>query len=406
MLVDSAHLSYCTNIHAGDGWQEHFDALKTNLPKVKQRLSPDRAFGIGLRISNRASHELQSEENFQEFTNWLDANDMYIFTMNGFPYGEFHHEEVKENVHSPDWTSTDRLFYTLRLIGILAKFLPDGMDGGISTSPLSYRRWFKTEETKKIATQVATRNIIEVVEQLYRIKHVSDKILHLDIEPEPDGLLETGDEFLNWYHEYLIPIGRQHFQNKFNLDEGKADEVIKTHVRLCYDVCHFALGYEDHEEMMRKLEAEQILIGKFQISAALKANLPKEPRKRQMVTQAFAEFDEPTYLHQVIAQTDTGKIRRYKDLPDALADADHPDTQDATEWRAHFHVPVFLSEYELLESTQQDILKVLDLHKEKRRTAHIEVETYTWNVLPKDLKRPLEDSIIRELTWVRDELTK
>src|SRR5690606_29666103 len=403
MLVDSVHLSYCTNIHAGDSWDEHFEALKYNLPKVKKELSPERPFGIGLRVSNRASQELQSEDNFLAFEQWLEENEMYVFTMNGFPYGEFHNEEVKENVHAPDWTSTDRLFYTLRLIGILAKLLPEGMDGGISTSPLSYRHWFETNEDREQEIQNSTRNIIEAVEQLNRIKTVSNKTLHLDIEPEPDGLLETGDEFLSWYNNYLIPLGRQHFQEKFGLDQDKIDELIKDHVRLCYDVCHFALGYEDHEKMMEKLDRENILIGKFQISAALKAILPKETNQRQQIIRAFSEFNESTYLHQVIANTSTGKKRRYRDLPDAIKDIDNVNTN---EWRAHFHVPVFLSKYENLQSTQEDILQVLNLHKKKHRSPHIEVETYTWNVLPEALKLPLDESIIRELQWVRNELMK
>lgn len=402
MLVDSVHLSYCTNIHAGDSWGEHFQALKDNLPRVKQKLSPSSPFGIGLRVSNLASQELQSEENFEAFKEWLAINDMYIFTMNGFPYGEFHHEIVKENVHAPDWTSTDRLFYTLRLIGILAKLLPDGMDGGISTSPLSYRHWFEAK-TQEDVMQVATRNILEVVEQLNRINLVSNKIIHLDIEPEPDGLLETGDEFIDWYNNYLIPLGRQHFLDKFNFETDKADEIIKQHVRICYDVCHFALGYEDHERMMDKLKNEGILIGKFQVSAALKAHLPEDPNHRKQLVHAFAQFNEPTYLHQVIAKTNSGKILRYRDLPEAITEAERT---DVNEWRSHFHVPVFLAEYELLQSTQTDILKVLNLHKSQNCTNHIEVETYTWNVLPQDLKLPIDESIQRELEWVRNELTK
>lgn len=403
MLIDSVHLSYCTNIHAGDSWSEHFEALKSNLPRIKEKLSPKQAFGIGLRVSNLASQELQSEENFEQFKKWLEENDMYVFTMNGFPYGEFHREKVKENVHTPDWTSTDRLFYTLRLIGILVKLLPEGMDGGISTSPLSYRHWFSTPTERENAMQTATRNIVEVAEQLYRVKSVSNKTLHIDIEPEPDGLLETGDEFLDWYNNYLIPLGRKHFKDKFKLGEDEVDSLIKDHVRLCYDVCHFALGYEDHKEMILKLEKENIQIGKFQISAALKAKLPEDGDTRKEIIQAFSEFDESTYLHQVIANTKDGGKLRYRDLPEAIADDNNKGT---TEWRAHFHVPVFLADYELLQSTQEDILEVLDLHKEKQRTPHIEVETYTWNVLPETLKLPLDESIIRELQWVRDELMK
>lgn len=403
MLIDSVHLSYCTNIHAGDDWDEHLRALQDNIPLIKKQLAPNQPFGIGLRISNRASQDLQSEEVFQAFQTWLRKNDVYVFTVNGFPYGEFHNEAVKENVHAPDWTTTDRLFYTLRLIGLLAKLLPKDVDGGISTSPLGYRHWFATETEKKKAMQTATMNIIQVVEQLSRIKSISNKILHLDIEPEPDGLLETGDEFLEWYRDYLIPLGREHFRSKFNKDGEQSDALIKEHVRLCYDVCHFALGYENHEKMIEKLEYQGISIGKFQISAALKANLSDGLSERTETIKAFAEFNESTYLHQVIAKKTDGKLLRYRDLPEAITDAQNPDTR---EWRAHFHVPVFLSKYELLQSTQSDIVKVLNLQRKKRRTPHVEVETYTWNVLPRKLKLPMHESITRELQWVKNELTK
>jgi hypothetical protein len=157
--------------------------------------------GIGLRLSNSASIDLMNSEELNTFKIWLNQQQSYVFTMNGFPYGDFHHTVVKDQVHAPDWTSRERVDYTRRLFNILAELLPEGMEGGISTSPLSYRHWFSSEDLAKKATEKATKHIIEVAEQLYKIKRERGITMHLDIEPEPDGLLETGAEFIEWYEK-------------------------------------------------------------------------------------------------------------------------------------------------------------------------------------------------------------
>lgn len=397
MLTKLGHLTYCTNIHVGESWSAHFEALKFNFPLIKKEMSPLNPMGIGLRLSNEASVDLREGKNLLEFKNWLAAEGAYVFTMNGFPYGEFHHTVVKDDVHSPDWTSEKRVSYTLRLVDILAELLPEGMDGGISTSPLSYRHWFQTAEDKQHAMKLATENILKVVVKMNKLKMRTSQIIHLDIEPEPDGLLETGAEFIEWYNEFLIPMGLEYFNRELGLAAGEAVRIVKRHVRLCYDICHFALGYEDHASVIKKLAIEDIKIGKFQVSAALKAKIPRNDGERQLIAAAFAEFDEPTYLHQVIAQNTDGSLTRYRDLPAAL---EAMNAESVNEWRAHFHVPIFEQNYGLLESTQADIIEVLDIHREKNLSPHLEVETYTWGVLPTELKIAMHRSIIRELDWV------
>ncbi|TCK84858.1 metabolite traffic protein EboE [Albibacterium bauzanense] len=403
MLTSEGHLTYCTNIHAGNDWPDHFASLKENFPLIKNDISPNASMAIGLRLSNEASVALADSQKFEEFKRWLAQEDAYVFTMNGFPYGEFHNTVVKDQVHTPDWTTPERLSYTLRLADILLKLLPEGMDGGISTSPLSYRYWFDTEEAKEKATISATQNIIAVVEHMYKQKLETAKVLHLDIEPEPDGMLETGPEFLNWYNDYLLPLGKKYFSETLNLSDEESEAILKEHVRLCYDVCHFALGYENHSEVVQQLKENGIKIGKFQISAALKASLPEDQKDRASIKAAFAEFNEATYLHQVIAQKNDESLLRYRDLPPALADTNDTDVK---EWRAHFHVPIFESNFGLLQSTQSDILEVLKLQEELQLCQHFEVETYTWGVLSPELKLALPSSISRELLWVQPLLDK
>ncbi|MDN3585961.1 metabolite traffic protein EboE [Pedobacter aquatilis] len=387
MEINSAHLTFCTNIYAGEGWLAHFAVLKDSFPVLKAQLSPEKSMGIGLRLSNLASIELLENNHLEDFKKWLSEVDGYVFTMNGFPYGGFHHTRVKDQVHAPDWTTQERVDYTIRLFKILTELLPEGMDGGISTSPLSYKPWFSNTNDRETATATATNNILKVAEALQEIKNRTGKTLHLDIEPEPDGFLESGPEFIHWYEQVFLKTGK--------LDEA----ILKQHICLCYDVCHFAIGYEPHTAIIDELKNKGISIGKIQISAALKAKLPGEVSERTAVISELARFDEPTYLHQVIAKQNNGSLVRYPDLSNALADRDNA---NSTEWRAHFHVPIFVEDMGLVQSTQSDIKAVLDHQKKHRFTNHLEVETYTWEVLPTALKAPLNDSIVRELQWVKN----
>ncbi|GAC1525185.1 MAG: metabolite traffic protein EboE [Sediminibacterium sp.] len=396
MQTANGHLTYCSNIHAGESWAEHFAKLQQHIPLIKEKISPLQPFGIGLRLSNLASLELRKAENMETFQQWLQSNDCYVFTMNGFPYGEFHHTKVKDQVHAPDWTTAQRVSYTIRLVQILSALLPEGVEGGISTSPLSYRFWHQSDELAAVF-ETATLNILQVVEQLVQIKKTTGKLIHIDIEPEPDGLLGESRDFLDWYMQYLLPLGIPYLQERFGYNEAMADAVIKEHVQLCYDVCHFAICYEEHAAVIAQIRSLGIKTGKIQISAALKATMPAEMQSRAPVTEAFGCFNEPVYLHQVVARQKDGQLKRYADMPDALSDADNPAT---TAWRAHFHVPLFIESYGVLQSTQQDIEQVLAIQQRDPFTSHLEIETYTWEVLPNEMRLPLSESIIREMQWV------
>jgi hypothetical protein len=396
MRTSYGYLTYCTNIHAGESWDDHFAALRQNIPGIKKKISDDQPFGIGLRLSHQASLQIQEKENLKIFKDWLKQEDCYVFTMNGFPYGGFHHTKVKDQVHAPDWTTTERVAYTIRLFNILAELLPDGMEGGISTSPLSYKYWHTADKQQDVFRQT-TKNILQVVEHLIEIKKTTSKLLHLDIEPEPDGLLESGPEFFDWYERYLLPMGQEHLQKQIGYASEKSAQAIREHMQLCYDVCHFAVGYEAHAAVIKQLHEKKIKVGKIQISAALKAAMPDEQTKRDQVVQAFRQFNESTYLHQVVARQEDGSLKRYPDLPEALNDSGNTSTK---EWRSHFHVPLFVQDYGLLKSTQEDIREVLSIHCKQPFTNHLEVETYTWEVLPDALKAQISESIIREVEWV------
>ncbi|MEB8330376.1 metabolite traffic protein EboE [Flavobacteriaceae bacterium KMM 6897] len=396
LIQNKFHVTYCSNIHPGEDWDTTFLNLKEYIPRVKGEVSMDAAFGIGLRLSNTASLQLNRGNNLEDFKFWLAQNDCYVFTMNGFPYGDFHNTEVKDKVHAPDWTTKERLDYTKRLFGQLAYLLPKGMSGGISTSPISYKHWHTNKEQRTYALNTGSKHLAEIILNLQELEITTGKHLHLDIEPEPDGLLENTAEFIDFYKNYLVPIAREEIVSRLGVNEQDAEQLIKRYITLCYDICHYSLAFEVPAFTFGLMKKEGIAIGKIQVSSALKIIF--EEGKEEQIWNSLARFNEPTYLHQVTEKKD-GKVRVYNDLPMVLNDR-----KSHKELRAHFHVPIFLEMFDDLYSTQDQILSTLAYLEEHFITEHLEVETYTWDVLPETLKVDLGQSIIRELMWLKERM--
>ena len=396
LFKDKYHITYCTNIHPGQDWEQTFYSLKDYVPTIKSAVSKDQTFGLGLRLSNKASEELNQGDRLAKFKTWLEEQGLYVFTMNGFPYGNFHNERVKENVYLPDWTSRSRVDYTKRLFEQLALLIPKEMEGGISTAPIGYKHRFSDDISRREAFKKSAEHICEVVIQLYELEKTTGTYLHLDIEPEPDCLIENSKELVSFFQSYLLPSAQEILKNKLGLSTSQIPEIVLKYVTVCYDICHFSLAYESPGETFKRLEEFGIKIGKIQVSAALKILFERHEAKK--IWDTLERFDEPTYLHQV-TERDGGQVKTYPDLPDVLGRK-----ASFSELRAHFHVPIFLEEFDALYSTQDQILEVISYLKRVPITKHLEVETYTWEVLPSSLKLDLSESIIRELTWLTEKL--
>ncbi|MBI3911956.1 MAG: metabolite traffic protein EboE [Armatimonadetes bacterium] len=393
------HLTYCTNIHPGDGWEEVFANLRHYAPALKERLSPGRPFGIGLRLSSRESEELLAGDRLARFKDYLDRHGLYVFALNGFPYGSFHRQVVKSAVFAPDWREEERVRYTLCLVEILKRLLPEGVEGGISTTPLSYKRWIGRDT--RSAWERITRNLARIAGTLVRVQQEEGRYLHLDIEPEPDGLVENSAELVNFYETRLLPCGAPVLADALNVPIEQARQYLLDHVQICYDTCHMAVEYENPETALERFARARIKVGRLQISAALQVPLPADEGGRAPLAQQLAPFAESVYLHQVIERVADGNLRRYPDLPDALT---HLQELAARQWRIHFHVPLFTERYGPFGATQDHIRAVFALLGRTAFTRHLEIETYTWDVLPLGLKGELLESIEREYRWVLDAL--
>lgn len=358
------HLTYCTNIHPGESWAEVRANIEHHVVAVKSRVAPERSFGVGLRLSARAARELATGGELAAFRELLAARDLYVFTINGFPYGAFHGTRVKEAVYRPDWLEEERVSYTTQLADLLAALLPDGIDGSISTVPGCFR-----ERATPGATAAIARNLARVAAHLADLERRTGRRIVLALEPEPCCMLETTAETAAFFTEHLRGL---------------------DHVGVCIDTCHAAVEFEDTATMLAALRAAGVAIAKVQLSAGLRIQ-PIDASARR----ALSAFTDDVYLHQVVARR-AATLTRYVDLANALA------TQTpADEWRVHFHVPIFHAEPAGFGGTQDFLSELLAHHRATPLTNHLEVETYTWDVLPAALRaEPVADAIARELRWV------
>ncbi len=397
------HLTYCTNIHPGEEWSQVFANLEQYVPVLKAQLSPREQFGVGLRLADIAARELLEGDTLSQFQSWLTEQDLYVFTLNGFPYGGFHQQVVKDQVYAPDWSKPERLDYTVRLAEILAALLPEGMDGGISTLPLSYKPWWIED---KAAWQAVLKDscfhLALITAVMVRIREQTGKLLHMDLEPEPDGLIENAAEVIDFFQEWLLPIGGAYLAERLDISQDAAEVRLLEHVGVCYDTCHFAVEYEEPTAVFARFQAAGIRIGKIQLSAAIQVTLPARAQERVKVLERLHPFAESNYLHQVIERRVDGTFYHYPDLATAVP---YLEQSSAQEWRTHFHVPIFIRDYQMLHSTQDDIVTVLDLLRTNHACRYLEIETYTWDVLPPEMKLDLLASIRQEYEWVLAKIT-
>jgi hypothetical protein len=383
------HLTYCLNVHPGESWAENFEAIKEKALAVKERVTPDQWFGLGLRLSAQAAQELNDPERRAEALDFFGANQLYPFTVNAFPHGRFHGSGVKEKVYEPDWRTDERVNYTVQVADVLASMLPDTIEGSISTVPGGFKPAIQSEDEK----QAVTRNLAICVAYLSALRDDTGRTIHLGLEPEPDCFLETTPETIAFFKDYLLTSGVEEVSRILSCDRNAADEILRRHLGICFDTCHVAMQYEDLFESLRAYEAEGIRISKVQLSAAIEGASTPE------TWQALQSFCEPTYLHQVKGKAHDGGRVAWYDLPEALAEL--PEFNDIEKLRVHFHVPLFFTGAGPIQSTVTTLTPDFLHHLRSGVCPHIEIETYTFDVLPPEVNPgDIVRSVAREYSWV------
>lgn len=358
-------LTYCSNIHPGEHWGDVLDNLNAHAIAVKQQVSPTTSFPLGLRISYRATLDINLEE-IAHFHAWCAEHDCYLLTINGFPYGTFHQQPVKVAVYEPDWRTQERVVYTKRLADLAVQLMTRPTDISISTVPIAFKTGFVESDWP-----VVRENLLAVLSHLQQIKITTGITLRLALEPEPCCVLETIAETVDFFT-------RMNFSGE-----------LRDFIGLCFDCCHQAVEFEDPQECLAALASAGIPIVKVQVSSALRA-------KGDEIAQLI-KFNEPVYLHQVVAQNTKG-VERFEDLPSFQQQLDAG--INYSECRAHFHVPIFLDHLGYCGTTRfflEAFLPQLD------PAIPLEVETYSFQNLPAHLRKDsVSESIARELQWVND----
>lgn len=393
----SPHLTYCLNVHPGETWAENFAAIRTHACAVRDRLDGMTPFGLGLRIGHRAALELSQPARRRAFVDWMKDENIYAFTINGFPYGDFHGRRVKEQVYEPDWSTIERRDYTLQLIDILAVLLPDQQEGSISTVPLGYAA--KLNSADKL-TQAAS-HLAECALTCHRLYEQTGRCIHVGLEPEPTCRLETTPQLIDYFETYLWRDGLNYILAALGCTNETAELILRRHIGVCLDTCHVALQFEEPAAMLREYNRHGIRLSKIQLSAALSCQNSVAARA------ALTEFNEPVYLHQVRTKTPDGAVDGWTDLPEGLAAlTGHPSDAPV---RVHFHVPLYWQgapgDPDQLQSTTGTLSAEFWAALRAGVCPHLEIETYTFDVLPASLRTcAIETHIEREYRWVIERL--
>ncbi len=382
------HLTYCLNVHAGESLAETLDAIRTHTLSVRDRVSSGEPFGLGLRLGSQAADELLRDDNLRRFKEFLTGENLYVFTLNGFPYGPFHGRAVKADVYAPDWRRPERRDYTNRLADIAAELARDDRPVSISTVPASYGPWITDREQSRRAAH----HLSECVMHLAGL-HERGRLVRLALEPEPDCLMEDSAGTIDFFTGPLREVARGVFRAKLGLTAEQTDALLTRHVGVCLDAAHFAVVFEEPADALARLRSAGIGAFKIHLSAALTCQPTEQARDR------LSEFADEIYLHQVKGRDAAGAVHGWADLPAALAD---PAAAKMEQWRVHYHVPLFWAGDEVLQSTRDLLTGPLAREIRAGACEHLEVETYTFSVLPEELAvaEPAQ-AIAREIDWVR-----
>jgi len=381
-------IGYCTNVHPGRDLATTQAQLDAHAVEVRRQLGGE-PMGVGLWLSRITASELrQQADGTQRFAQWLQSRGLVPYTLNGFPYGDFHGEVVKHQVYLPTWADPNRYQYTLDLAHILADLLPAcgaATTGTISTLPLGWR-----DQAAPDFWENSARQLRQLACDLEDLEHETGCHIDICLEPEPGCAVGDMPALIEFFRRYLW------------IGDTATRERNARYLSVCYDTCHAAVMHESATRNVRDLQTDGIRIGKAQISSALAIDFETLTQtQRQAAWSALQRFSEPRYLHQTVIYRAGHSPVFFADLPLALADEALSMTGC---WTIHFHVPIFVSRAGELGTTQTAIFDFINATRQAQwLPTHWEVETYAWNVLPSHLQAAtLADGIAREVAALRE----
>lgn len=375
MPFSTLPLSYCTNVHPGRTRAEVLRGLQDYTVELQRNCGGNVAAGLWL-AQPVITEILSTPDGGKRFHGDLQNLGLNCYSLNAFPYGDFHSDRVKEQVYLPKWSDPRRREYTEGCAQVLAALLPENGEGSISTMPLGFKGFGYPLNFE----QTAIAELLTTATFLHRLHQETGKIVRLAIEPEPYCLLETTPETLGFFDKLFAAA-----------DQQGLGPITRQYLGLCYDVCHQGVEFEDISESIRSLVTAGIRLNKIHITCAIRL---EQPASNKDGREALARYAEPRYLHQTLGKTSTGTLLRSVDLSADFVRQPPPEWLNSPEWRIHFHVPVHLDELGPLGTTKPQLIEALRVVRDLDHQPHLEVETYTWEVLPGvDTKRPPRDLV-------------
>jgi len=390
MPIEKPHIGYCTNVHAGTNMATIRAKLQEFAAPIAANLADSTAkLGVGLWLPFSAATELSIGSGAADFGKWLADRRLNPFTMNGFPFDNFHLPVVKHRVYLPTWGDSRRLDYTrllARILAVLQSFQPEDSAtsvGSISTLPIG---WPSDDDEQEF--ERAGANLRVLVNELQQIKRDTGRQITVAIEPEPGCLLDRCEDVLDFFAAHL------------------PDANHRRYISVCHDICHSAVMFEEQAETLQRYRVAGITVGKVQVSSAIDVPLfEMQSTERAVATEQLRQFAEDRYLHQTGCLGHDGTFRLVEDLPEWLTSDEGADDKHL---RIHFHVPIFLERFGQLRTTRSDISECIAAMQSTNAptfTGHWEVETYAWTVMPQELRTAgLGTDIAHELKWFGEQL--
>ena len=378
MSLSELPLSYCTNVHPGRSVAEVEAGLdRYTLPIARAYARP---LAAGLWLARPVVAELlESPGRVAQFTDALARRGLTCHTLNAFPYGDFHSTRVKENVYLPDWSQPERLDYTEQCASVLAAMLPAGVEGSISTLPLGFKEFHHPADFR----DTAAAQLVECARRLADLHARTGKLIRLAVEPEPFCVIETTDEAVDF------------FRNLWR--EGDRRARPKPSAPTSASASTYATRPSSSKTSPPRCEpCTRPACGSTRSTSVCALQLG-DPANNAEGRAALRRYVEPRYLHQTMARTPDGRVARIVDLTDEAIAAASPDFLASPMWRVHFHVPVDAEKLGPLATTRPALKEALAAVAALDYAPHLEVETYTWEVLPGAGPADLVEGLAREL---------
>lgn len=399
-------IGYCTNVHAGVDLPAIRENVLQYAVKVRETLSDGEPLGLGLWLPHQAARELQ-RSGVSDFAEFLRKLNLRPFTINGFPYDNFHDAIVKHRVYEPTWWQPERLDYTKCLAEVLVGLLPDDERvGSISTLPMGWPKTMSGESVTSKQLDQAGANFRELAGFLAQLHSRTGRRIVVAIEPEPGCIIDSCNDCIDWFTKHL------------------PESAHRQYITVCHDVCHSAVMMEPQQAVLAAYAKAGIGVGKVQVSSAIVADWQSMAVGRRFeALDQLAAFAEDRYLHQTGRQKANGEFVLEEDLPQLLERVrENRDTNGSAEagmpldpvdgddrWVIHFHVPIFLERFGHLTTSHSEVVDCLRTLLDDSEsgtgidfTGHLEVETYAWSVLPESMRRRgLAEDIAREIRWLK-----